>query len=139
FVADPAAPLPAETRHRIQEHVRQTLASAGFRFDLKYAAAVATGGTVTTARTILGARAGWEFADTPSLITVRQLNQLLDTVAALPLDRRRELPGMPAPRADVFPAALATILAVAEAGGFTSFCHSLHNLRYGLAEELLDL
>ncbi|MFI5337122.1 MAG: Ppx/GppA phosphatase family protein, partial [Opitutales bacterium] len=47
FVADPAAPLPAETRHRIQEHVRQTLASAGFRFDLKYAAAVATGGTVT--------------------------------------------------------------------------------------------
>jgi len=38
----------------------------------------------------------------------------------------------------VFPTALATVLAVAEAGGFSSFRHSFHNLRYGLAAELLQ-
>ncbi|WP_415907661.1 hypothetical protein [Oleiharenicola sp. Vm1] len=38
----------------------------------------------------------------------------------------------------MFPAALTTILAVADAGGFGEFRHSFYNLRYGLAAELLQ-
>jgi hypothetical protein len=38
----------------------------------------------------------------------------------------------------VFPTALATVLAVAEIGGFNFFLHSSYNLRHGLAAELLN-
>jgi exopolyphosphatase / guanosine-5'-triphosphate,3'-diphosphate pyrophosphatase len=38
----------------------------------------------------------------------------------------------------VFPAALTTMIAVAEVAGLRAFHHSFHNLRYGLAAELLN-
>jgi exopolyphosphatase/guanosine-5'-triphosphate,3'-diphosphate pyrophosphatase len=44
---------------------------------------------------------------------------------------------MPQARADVLPAALTTILAIAEMGGLHAFRHSLYNLRWGVADELL--
>jgi exopolyphosphatase/guanosine-5'-triphosphate,3'-diphosphate pyrophosphatase len=47
------------------------------------------------------------------------------------------VPGLPPARADVFPVALATLLAVAELGRFEGYRNSLFNLRYGLAAELL--
>ena len=55
----------------------------------------------------------------------------------LGLAGRKKIPGLPAARADVFPAALVTMLAVAELGPFKFFHHSLHNLRWGLADEAL--
>jgi exopolyphosphatase / guanosine-5'-triphosphate,3'-diphosphate pyrophosphatase len=45
---------------------------------------------------------------------------------------------MPAARADVFPAAVITMLSVAEYGHISSFQHSLYNLRWGLAAEALE-
>jgi exopolyphosphatase/guanosine-5'-triphosphate,3'-diphosphate pyrophosphatase len=50
---------------------------------------------------------------------------------------RKEVPGLPPARADVFPTALATLLAVAELGRFSAYRHSLYNLRWGLAAEEL--
>jgi exopolyphosphatase/guanosine-5'-triphosphate,3'-diphosphate pyrophosphatase len=44
---------------------------------------------------------------------------------------------MPAPRADVFPAALVTMIAVADYAHIDRFHHSLYNLRWGLAAETL--
>jgi exopolyphosphatase/guanosine-5'-triphosphate,3'-diphosphate pyrophosphatase len=38
----------------------------------------------------------------------------------------------------VFPVALATLLAVAEFGGFAAYHNSVYNLRYGLADEALN-
>ena len=63
--------------------------------------------------------------------------ELLATAGALTLEARRTLPGLPASRADVFPAAVVTLLTVAELGGFDAFRHSFFNLRYGIADELL--
>jgi exopolyphosphatase/guanosine-5'-triphosphate,3'-diphosphate pyrophosphatase len=40
-------------------------------------------------------------------------------------------------RADVFPAALATLIAVADLGRFVAYQHSFYNLRFGLADENL--
>jgi exopolyphosphatase/guanosine-5'-triphosphate,3'-diphosphate pyrophosphatase len=37
----------------------------------------------------------------------------------------------------VFPVALATLVAVAEVGGFDAYHHSVYNLRYGIAAEML--
>jgi exopolyphosphatase/guanosine-5'-triphosphate,3'-diphosphate pyrophosphatase len=84
-----------------------------------------------------GARLGQPIEQTPTLITVQHLRELLDQLAPLTLEQRRQIPGIPAARADIFPTALATLLAVAESGGLTAFHHSFYNLRYGLAAALL--
>jgi len=101
------------------------------------AVAVGTGGTITTVRAILGARQGISFQATPADVSVDTFRMLLDEIGSLPLDQRRRVAGLPPARADVFPTALATLIAVAEAGGFTVFRNSVYNLRYGLAREVL--
>jgi exopolyphosphatase/guanosine-5'-triphosphate,3'-diphosphate pyrophosphatase len=110
---------------------------AKFSFELPDATAVGTGGTITTARAILAARAGLPLEATPARIGVAQLRDLCDELAALPLAARQNVPGLPAARADVFPTALATLVALATAGGFDAYLHSFYNLRFGLAAELL--
>lgn len=136
-VADPAAPLGDSDLAAITAITDQTFASF-FRFSLPPpATAVATGGTVTTVRAMLGIAAGQSLATTNPVVTTSELRRLLECAAALPLAQRRELPGLPPARADVFPAALATILAVARLGGVERLTHSFYNLRYGIAADLL--
>ncbi len=138
FIADPAAPFPPQAGREIAVWCRAALAQSGFAFSLPVTAvAVGTGGTMTTARAVLGARTGVPFERTDVVVAVAQLRALLDSLGGLSLTARREIPGLPPARADVFPTALATFLAVAVAGGFDGFRNSIHNLRYGLAAELL--
>ncbi len=137
FVTDPATALTAEERAAIMAHTKTALQAANFPFDLPFATAVATGGTMVSLRTVLGARNGRTLEATSPLITLRRLRDLLDQIAALPLTERRQVSGLPAARADVFPAALATLVAVAEHGRLNGFRHSFYNLRYGLAAEAL--
>lgn len=140
FQKDPTAPLSEETSAQIMHEVHAALAAAGFGFPLAPGAiAVATGGTISTVRSILGARFDRSMEETEPSVTVAQIRELLGNLGALPLAVRRTVPGLPPARADVLPAGLATFLAVAAAGGFAAFQHSLHNLRFGLAAELLDI
>ena len=69
---------------------------------------------------------------------VTRLRELLEQTGGLSLTDRRAIPGLPPARADVFPTALATLVAVAEHAKVTAFRHSFYNLRYGLAAELLS-
>jgi exopolyphosphatase / guanosine-5'-triphosphate,3'-diphosphate pyrophosphatase len=139
FIKDTAAPVPMEQCIEVAVHAAGTLTEAGFRFDLPAGAvAVATGGTVATVRAILGAQVQQRAEETSPVVTADHLRGLLQGLAALPLDQRKRVPGMPSARADVFPAALATIIAVAEEGGLAEFHHSYYNLRWGLAAELLE-
>jgi len=123
---------------RVAVHVRNTLKNSGFRFALGPAPAVFTGGSVATVRAITGAMHHVAFADTPPFVSADTLSALIEEVMPLSLAARKKIPGLPAARADVFPAALITLLAVAELGPFKFFYHSLHNLRWGLAAEALD-
>lgn len=139
FVADPSAALSHDACLGIALHVKQELRRAGFRFDLPAPAeAVFTGGTVTTVRLIKGARHGVGLEDTPSVVASATLDALLDELAPLTLEERKQIPGMPAARADVFPTALVTLLAIAETAALPHFHHSLYNLRWGLAAEALE-
>jgi len=140
FVPDPAAPLDGATQRRIAAHTRDTLGRASFRFDLGPAAvAVGAGGTMSTVRSIRAARTGATFEQTSAVIPLAELRALLDELAALPLAARRQIAGLPPARADVFPTALATMIAVAEAGDFGAFTNSVYNLRYGLAADALGV
>ncbi len=136
FVADSAAPFPAEAARAIADHTRHEITRSGFTFNL--AAAVGTGGTVSTVRSILAARRGQPFEQTDPVVTLALLRELLAELGRLPLAARKQIPGLPPARADVFPAALATLVAVAEFGGFDAYRNSLFNLRYGLAAVALE-
>lgn len=139
FVADTAVPFAPEARVAVAEHARRALRESGFRFDLASQDAVFAGGSMTTARAIDGLTEGKPLSKTAPFVTVATLKRILDRVAVLPLaERRRQIAGLPAARADVFPAALTTVIAVAEVAGVRAFHHSFHNLRYGLAAELLS-
>jgi len=138
-VADSKKAFTTEARLRISELVREHLAKSSFAFDLPTGAiAVGTGGTLTTARLILAARTGKKLEDTSSVISVEKLRELLDLIGGVDLERRKRIPGVPAGRADVMPAALATFIALAEFGGIQSFTNSLYNLRWGVADEALE-
>ncbi len=139
FVADSTEPFGEPSATTIAAHTHATVAAAGFVFSLPArAVAVGTGGTVTTVRTILAARAGTALEQTSPVVTLAQLRELLAFLGAMPLSARRQISGLPPARADVFPAALATMIALAELGGLDAFLHSFYNLRYGLAAEALE-
>lgn len=138
FIADPAAPLRSEYCVALARHVRDTIKSSGFRFNLSPGAeAVFTGGTMTGVRLIKAALHNAKLEDTPATVSTDTLHELLDEIGPLTLDARKQVPGMPAARADVFPAALVTVVTLAEFGLFNRFHHSLYNLRWGLAAQAL--
>lgn len=140
FAAEPAAPLTAPVHDAIARLARAEITAAGFCFSLPVAAiAVGTGGTVTTVRAILGARAQTPFEATDPTVAVANLIRLRDELGAMPLAERQRVAGLPPTRADVFPAALTTLIAVAELGGFAAFRNSVCNLRHGLAAEALGI
>ncbi len=137
FVPDPASPFSHAQRIALKTHVTTTLHLAGFHFFGSERAAIFAGGSMTTVRAIHGAREGRRMEDEPALVTVEAIQTLLDEISAMSLSERQLIPGLPRGRADVFPAALATMMAIAEAGRLTCFHHSLYNLRWGIADEVL--
>jgi exopolyphosphatase/guanosine-5'-triphosphate,3'-diphosphate pyrophosphatase len=138
FVRDPSLPFTDASARAISAHVRAELDRSGFQFHLPPpGATVGTGGTVSTVRAMTAAAAGVPFDETDPIVRIGALRMLLASVGALPLDSRRRLPGLPPERADVFPAALATLVALAETGGIAAFQNSVYNLRWGLAAEAL--
>ncbi len=138
FITDVAGPLQQNEITALAVYVRDELKRSGFRFAVHAPAAVFTGGSMSTVRAIKGARHGLSLDDTPSTIGLATLNELLDELAPLTLDERKQLPGMPTARADVFSAALVTMIALADYAHIDRFHHSLYNLRWGLAAEFLD-
>jgi exopolyphosphatase / guanosine-5'-triphosphate,3'-diphosphate pyrophosphatase len=138
LVLDPGAPFPDEAAAAVAVHARESIARSTFRFALPPGSiAVGSGGTMATVRAILGARAGKTFEQTSATIAIAQLRELLAWLGALPLAGRRSVPGLPAGRADVFPTALATFIALAETGAFTAYQNSVFTLRCGIADETL--
>jgi exopolyphosphatase/guanosine-5'-triphosphate,3'-diphosphate pyrophosphatase len=137
FIQHPAAPLDSAECGALALHVRDTLKQSGFRFNLPGAEAVFTGGTMTSVRLMNGALHGVGLEDTPAVVLAATLHALLDEVGPKTLAERRQMPGMPEARADVFPAALVTAVTLADFGLFERFHHSLYNLRWGLAAQAL--
>ena len=137
-IPDPARPFGAAETAAVVAAVQAVYAKGEFSFSLpEGAAVVGTGGTLTTARAVLGARLGQKVEEADPVLPIAQLRELRDALGALPLGERKRVAGLPPARADVFPTALATLLAVAELGRFSAYRHSFYNLRWGLAAEEL--
>ena len=137
FIKDPAAPLVIAETTALALHVRDELKRSSFRFPLVAPPAIFMGGSMNTVRSLKGARHNLSFAESPTLIGIETIAALLDEISQLNLVARQALPGMSKARADIFPAALITMLTVADYAHIDRFHHSLHNLRWGLAAEAL--
>jgi exopolyphosphatase/guanosine-5'-triphosphate,3'-diphosphate pyrophosphatase len=138
FFKNPAAPLTVEETTTLAKHVRDELKKSGFKFALTAPAAVFTGGSMSTVRAIKGARHQLRMEDTPAIIGTDTLGEMLDELGPLTMEQRKALPGMPAARADVFSAALITMVTLADYAHVDRFHHSLYNLRWGIAAEALE-
>ncbi len=124
-------PVPEAAWRLVADHTRKALAENGFRFDRKQPL-VCTGGAANHAR---GARE-LLLPKGPGGVTAAHLRALLERLAPLPARQREALlPGLSANRAELLPAAAATLLAVMETAGLPEYVTSYHNLRWGVAAE----
>jgi exopolyphosphatase / guanosine-5'-triphosphate,3'-diphosphate pyrophosphatase len=138
LVADPRLPLSKADAKAIAAHVKGVLLKSGFSMPLpRGAAVVGTGGTLTTVRATEAAKRRVPLEETSPLLGVPLIQETFAAVSSLALSDRKKIPGLPPSRADVFPTALATLLALADVGQFSIFQHSLRNLRWGVASEIL--
>ena len=137
FITDRNSPLGASELQNIYDFSLKTLRECDWPQSPATTHAIGTGGTLATVRAITAERNRQSFEDGSPILTIVEIQTLRDELASLSLEARQHIPGLPPARADVFPTALTTLLAVAAHGGFSAYHHSLYNLRYGVAAELL--
>jgi exopolyphosphatase/guanosine-5'-triphosphate,3'-diphosphate pyrophosphatase len=138
LAGDCARPLGPGVAAAVAARVGAALADSGFPLPVpRGLGVVGTGGTLTTVRAIEAEARSVTLAEVDPRIAVSALRALFDRVASMDLAARRSVAGLAAARADVFPVALATLVALAEHGGFESYHHSLRNLRWGVAAQIL--
>ncbi len=137
FVENRDEPVSPETEARLQAHVRDELARSGFAFTPVEAPLIATGGTFVISRAILAAEAGITLEDRSPVVQRAEITRLKKKLAHLPLHERMAVPHLPAARADIFPAALATVEQVMRSAGRETLTLSFYNLRYGIASAML--
>ena len=139
FLETPSAPLASADARKIASHVKASLLAAGVPLPVpRGTRVIGTGGTLTTLRAMSAAKRDIPLGQAEGELTVPLIRQTLKDVGSVGLDARKLVPGLSPQRADVFPTALATLLALAELGEFEAFRHSFRNLRWGVAAELLS-
>lgn len=139
FIEAREGPLPPETEVALRAHVAEVIAASGFDFGPSEWPLVATGGAYTVSRAVLAAQAGLDMDASSPYLQRAALDGLRQRLAALPLHARLCIPHLPAARADILPTALITIDALLECAQREGLIHSLYNLRYGIAADLLGI
>lgn len=125
---------PSGNREAIRQHVARLLAPTPIPAALAATPIlIGTGGAFTITRAVFAQRLGIGFAEHPGLLSIRDLINFANECNALPLNRRIEIPGLPATRADILPIALDIILEVAHRAPVEAIHHSTYNLRWGIA------
>lgn len=137
FHVDSTLPLIGAERQRLIDHVMTTLAAGAGHLRDARPQCVGCGGAFAVIRAILGQRSETVAVAESGVIDSSTIEALLQEIAAMPLNARLGVPGLPRSRADIFPSALAVLAATGRFLGTRSFRHSLRNLRYGIADELL--
>lgn len=108
FLADGVTP---KRLRKLRKHVRDDLASALPVRDWRGADVIGSGGTFTNLAGIYLARQGMRAARSVhgTKIPAEEVDAILDTLAALPVPQRLEVPGLNAGRADIIVAGLAVV------------------------------
>ena len=137
FVEDADAPLTLKIEASIRRYVTEQLMSSDFDFSPAELPLIGTGGAYTVSRAMLAAETDSDIEHSLPQLERSTLSQLKNKLAPLPVRERLSIPRLPAARADIMPTALITIDALLEVANRSSLTHSLYNLRYGVAANLL--
>lgn len=137
FVREPEAALPTETIRKIRRHVRECLSAELSEKITSGTPLVFCGGVLAIAHRVLAMKSEISPALFPRKMPLIRLQVLLEHLAMRTAKERAELDGVPASRADIFPAALAIVLEVAEVCNASELIFSPRNLRYGIASKLI--
>ena len=138
LLSDPSSPLSDSEADLVRKEVLQRVRVLPFALDNEEAVlGVGTGGTFTTARAILGGRMGRKLEESSPYMTLEGLQSVFQEVRQFHLDQRLRIPNLPLNRADVFPVSLLILITLGQWAGVNRFFHTFHNLRFGLAAELL--
>jgi len=128
FFADASGKIPATEISALRRHVRESVADALPGKIPPGANAVFCGGVAKLCAQLCGNALAEE-------ISSESLEEILRKVCAQTLTERIAA-GVPAKRADIFPAAVATLAEICRLCAFPRFRVSERNLRYGLCAEL---
>lgn len=132
FVEARDRPLASSEQEAIVSRVREELGQAGLHQPQSANSdAVLTGGTATLVKLHFG------LIDRPIDVRLGEMKQLCQQVCQSSLQDRIDHLNIPAPRADIFPAALLTLTEVMDQLGLRRVHFSAYNLRYGVAHSLL--
>ena len=138
LLSDPSSPLSDSEADLVRKEVLQRVRVLPFALDNEEAVlGVGTGGTFTTVRAILGGRMGRKLEESSPYMTLEGLQSVFQEVRQFHLDQRLRIPNLPLNRADVFPVSLLILITLGQWAGVNRFFHTFHNLRFGLAAELL--
>ena len=137
FIEDADAPLTLKIEASIRRYVTEQLMSSDFDFSPAELPLIGTGGAYTVSRAMLVVDTESKIEHSSPHLERSTLSHLKNKLAPLPLKERLSIPHLPAARADIMPTALITIDALLEVANRSSLNHSIYNLRYGVAANLL--
>jgi len=123
-------------RTAIHEHIRQQWDSVPWLKSLTKAPWIGTGGALSLIRSLLAERQGQELLESSNSLDLESLSQFYSEIAAMSIDERMSLAGIPSSRADILPAGLLAVLEIMDLAGAEKLTHSIYNLRYGYAAKL---
>lgn len=139
FVVNKNEPIEGEVLEAVTAHVQTEIERAGFKLRKPVPFLVGCGGAVVYARSLLAERKGMEhWRRHPAMLLRDELAALGRDLAGQTLEERMEIAALPRQRADIMPVALTTLVTVLEMADAVGLQHSVFNLRYGLAAELLE-
>lgn len=134
FLDHAEVPLTPRIVAAMDQHIHTVLTDAAASLTPPL---VGCGGGLSAVRSL--STEGAAFIDANALISLETISGLKRQLMELPASARENLPGMPTGRADILPAALLVFEKILALAGTSEVHHSLRNLRFGLAAELLDL
>lgn len=125
YISHPSKPILMKDLLPIKELIEKEIT----HFPITGIPLIASGGGLSTAKNIL---------KTGSIIKLSDLEDLLYKLSSITVDERINNFHIPEFRADVMPAALIIIITLAKKAECSTIIHSSFNLRFGLAEEILN-
>jgi exopolyphosphatase/guanosine-5'-triphosphate,3'-diphosphate pyrophosphatase len=132
FIAHPEKSIPQSELHSLEAFLKKSLNENPIKLAPPL---IGTGGGVFVTRQIITSLTG---IDSPFLQR-HAIASLLNDLKNKSIEARLQTPALPTNRADIFPTALTTFLAVMDFAQTDQILHSQFNLKFGLAARLLGL
>ena len=139
FISNPESAIDYSEIEKVFEYAKSELINSDFNFNEVKLPLIGLGGAFIALRSMIAARQNLEESKpAQAFLNCADFGEILKDITAQSLEERVKIPGLPAKRADILPAAIAVMLAVADLADCKQFLHTYYNLPFGIADELRE-